>query len=203
MEAWELNGHVLEFDDDTHTYICDGIIVPSVSTILKARFNDYACVSRSVLEQASQRGTEMHEAIELYEATGQESELQEFRNYQFLKKHFNIKNISNEIPIIYEEDGRVLFAGRLDQIIEIDGKLGINDFKRVSAPNKEKIALQVNLYKMGYEQTYKQQIKRLSFMQLREDVRRFVPLPINEDSAKELIKIYYQEQKNYGRKEDN
>lgn len=193
MEAWELNGHSLEFDDDTHTYICDGVIVPSVSTILKARFDDYACVSRSVLEQASARGTAMHEAIELYEATGQESDLQEFRNYQFLKKHFKIKNISNEIPIIYEEDGRVLFAGRLDQIIEIDGELGINDFKRVSAPNKEKIALQVNLYKMGYEQTYKQQIKRLSFMQLREDVRRFVPLPINEESAKELIKNFYQE----------
>ena len=193
MEAWELNGHVLEFDDDTHTYICDGVIVPSVSTILKARFNDYACVSRSVLEQASARGTEMHEAIELYEATGQESDLQEFQNYKFLKRHFKIKNISNEIPIIYEEYGRVLFAGRLDQIIEIDGEIGINDFKRVSAPNKEKIALQVNLYKMGYEQTYKQQIKRLSFMQLREDVRRFVPLPINEDSAKALIRNYYQE----------
>ena len=193
MEAWEINGRTLEFDDESHVYICDGVIVPSVTQILKARFNDYANVSRSVLEQASAKGTELHKAIEIYEKTGQESDLKEFKNYLFLKKHFNIKNISNEIPIIYEEDGRVLFAGQLDQIIERDGKIGINDFKRVSAPNKEKIAYQLNLYKMGFEQSYKQQIESLSFMQLREDTRKFYPLPINEQATKSLLKEFYQE----------
>jgi len=193
MEAWEINGHYLEFDSESHVYICDGVIVPSVTQILKARFNEYACVSRSVLEQASAKGTELHKAIETYETTGQESDLKEFKNYLFLKKHFNIKNISNEVPIIYEEDGRVLFAGQLDQIIERDGKLGINDFKRVSAPNKEKIAYQLNLYKMGFEQSYKQQINSLSFMQLREDTRKFNPLPISEETAKSLLKEFYQE----------
>jgi hypothetical protein len=193
MKYWEINRHCLEFDEEEHIYICDGIIVPSVSEILKSKFDDYACVSRSVLEQASARGTALHEAIEIYETTGQESDLKEFKNYLFLKKHFNIKNISNELPIIYEEDGRVLFAGQLDQIIEINGELGINDFKRVSSPNKEKIAYQVNLYKMGYEQSYQKQIKRLSFMQLREDTRKFYPLPINEETAKSLLKEFYQE----------
>lgn len=193
MEAWEINGRTLEFDDESHVYICDGVIVPSVTQILKTRFNDYASVSRSVLEQASAKGTELHKAIEIYEKTGQESDLKEFKNYLFLKKHFNIKNISNELPIIYEEDGRVLFAGQLDQIIELDGELGINDFKRVSSPNKEKIAYQLNLYKMGFEQSYQKQIERLSFMQLREDTRKFYPLPINEQATKSLLKEFYQE----------
>lgn len=196
MEAWEINGRTLEFDEESHVYICDGVIVPSVTQILKTRFNDYANVSRSVLEQASAKGTELHKAIEIYEKTGQESDLKEFKNYLFLKKHFNIKNISNEIPIIYEENGRVLFAGQLDQIIERDGKIGINDFKRVSSPNKEKIAYQLNLYKMGFEQSYKQQIESLSFMQLREDTRKFYPLPINEETAKSLLKEFLQEYKN-------
>lgn len=193
MKAWEINGHYLEFDEAEHIYICDGIIVPSVSKILKSKFDDYACVSRSVLEQAREKGTALHEAIEIYEKTGQASDLQEFKNYLFLKKHIGFKNISNELPIIYEEDGRVLFAGQLDQIIEINGQLGINDFKRVSSPNKEKIAYQVNLYKMGYEQSYQKQIKCLSFMQLRENTRKFIQLPINEDVAKSLLKEYYQE----------
>lgn len=195
METWEINGRTVEFDDETHTYIVDGIIVPSVSAILKTFFDDYQGVSRSVLEQASARGTALHEAIEIYEKTGQGSDLKEFKNYLFLKRHFGFKNISNELPIIYEEDDRVLFAGRLDQIIEIDGKLGINDFKRVSAPNKEKIAYQLNLYKIAYEQSYHKQINGLSFMQLREDIRKFTPLPINEEATKNLLKNY-QEQNN-------
>ena len=41
MKYWEINGHSLEFDEEDHIYICDGIIVPSVSTILKAFYNDY------------------------------------------------------------------------------------------------------------------------------------------------------------------
>lgn len=191
MEAWDINGRTLEFDEESHIYLCDGVIVPSVTTILKAFFDDYQCVSRTVLEQASARGTELHESIEIYEKTGQESDLKEFRNYLFLKKHFGIKNIANELPVIYEESGKVIFAGRLDQIIEIDGKLGINDFKRVSAPNKEKIAYQLNLYKIAYEQSYHQHIDSLSFMQLREDTRKFTPLPINEEKTRELLKKYY------------
>lgn len=194
MQAWELNGRTLEFDDEAHVYIADGVVVPSVTQILKTKFNDYQFVSRAVLEQASDKGTALHKAIEAFETTGQESDLKEFRNYLFIKKHFGFKNISNELPVLYEEDGRVLFAGQLDQIIEIDGRLGINDFKRVSAPNKDKIAYQLNLYKIAYEQTYHNKIEMLSFTQLREDTRKFNQMPINEAEAKSLLKIYYQEQ---------
>jgi len=46
---------------------------------------------------------------------------------------------------------------------------------------------------MGFEQSYKQQINSLSFMQLREDTRKFNPLPISEETAKSLLKEFYQE----------
>lgn len=190
MELFEINGHTLEYDDDTHTYIVDGVIKPSVTQILGLKFNDYAGVSSEVLERASQKGTTMHKAIEMLEKTGQEDDSKEVRNYKFLKSHYNWTSIENEVPIIYEENGEVLFAGRLDQIIEIDGKLGINDFKRVSAPNKEKICYQLNLYKLGYEQSYHKTIEFLVFTQLREDVRKFVKLPVAEDKTKELLREF-------------
>ena len=193
MKYWNINGHSLEFDEEDHIYICDGIIVPSVSTILKVFYNDYANVSRSVLERASEKGTALHEAIELYETTGQGSDLQEFKNYLFLKKHFKFNVISCELPIIYEENGKVLFAGQLDQIIELNGKRGINDLKRVSSPNKDKISLQVNLYKLGYEQSYHKEIDFLTFTHLRDDKRKFNQLPINETRTREILKEYYQE----------
>ena len=187
MKTIEINGHIVEFLPETHLYLVDGILTPCVSDILKFKFNDYNCVSREVLQRASERGTELHEAIEHYEKDGTTSDLKEFKNYLFLKKHYGFKNIANEVPILYERDGRVLFVGTLDQVIEIDGKLGINDFKRVSAPNKQKIAYQLNLYKLGYEQSYNKKIDFVSFTHLREDVRKFNMLPVNEEMTMNLL----------------
>lgn len=190
IETFEINGHALEYDDDTHTYIVDGIIVPSVTQILSSKYNDYVGVSKSVLDNAGKLGTVMHKAIEMFETTGQENDIIELRNYKFLKAHYKWTNIANELPIIYEQDGKVLFAGRLDQVIEIDGVFGINDFKRVSAPNKEKICYQLNLYKLGYEQSYNKQIDFLTYTQLRENVRKFVKLPVAKEQTLALLADY-------------
>jgi hypothetical protein len=190
----EINGHILEFIPETHQYIVDGILVPCVSNILAYKFNDYTGVSREVLQRASEKGTELHQAIEQYEQQGITSDLKEFRNYLFLKKQFKFENVSNELPVLYERGGRVLFVGTLDQVITIDGKLGINDFKRVSAPNKEKIAYQLNLYKMAYEQSYGKKIEFLSFTHLREDVRKYHRLPINEEMAISLLNEFLEKE---------
>lgn len=187
MKEWQINNHTIEFIEEQHIYICDGVIVPCVSNILAYKFNDYSGVSREVLQRASEKGTELHKAIEDYEQQGIKSDLKEFKNYLFLKKQFKFENIANELPVLYEKGGRVLFVGTLDQIIERDGKLGINDFKRVSAPNKNKIAYQLNLYKMAYEQSYGKKIEFLSFTHLREDVRKFHELPINEKVTEDLL----------------
>jgi hypothetical protein len=192
----EINGHILEFIPETHQYIVDGILVPCVSNILAYKFNDYTGVSREVLQRASELGTELHRSIELYEQQGITSDLREFKNYLFLKKQFKFENVSNELPVLYEKGGRVLFVGTLDQVITMDGKLGINDFKRVSAPNKVKIAYQLNFYKMAYEQSYGKKIEFLSFTHLREDVRKFHRLPINEEMAISLLNEFLEQEEN-------
>lgn len=192
IKTYEYENYTLEFDDEAHGYIVNGIITPSVSSILKRKFDDYVDVPFKILEAAADKGTAMHKAIEVYEKTGKESDLQEFRNYLFLKKYFKIENVENELPVAYFEDGLPVFAGTIDQVCRIDGVPAINDFKRVSAPNKEKIAYQVNLYRLAYNQTFGVEIEALSFMQLRENVRRFTPLPIMKNE--ELKKIYLSEE---------
>ena len=187
IKTYEYENYTLEFDDETHRYIVNGIITPSVSKLLSLKFDDYPNVPKAVLQAAADRGTEMHKAIEVYEKTGKESDLQEFRNYLFLKKHFKIENVENELPVAYLEDGLPVFAGTIDQVCRIDGVPAINDFKRVSAPNKEKIAYQVNLYRLAYNQTFGVEVKALSFMQLRESVRKFTQLPINEEVIKAFL----------------
>lgn len=187
IKTYEYENYTLEFDDETHRYIVNGIITPSVSKLLSLKFDDYPNVPKAVLQAAADRGTEMHKAIEVFEKTGKKSDLQEFRNYLFLKKHFKIENIENELPVAYFEDGLPVFAGTIDQVCRIDGVPAINDFKRVSAPNKEKIAYQVNLYRLAYNQTFGVEVKALSFMQLRESVRKFTQLPINEEVIKAFL----------------
>ena len=187
MKVWELNNHILEFDEEDHCYICDGVIVPCVSDILSFKFNDYVGVSEKVLNEAAKLGSQMHKEIELFEKQGIEGTMQEFRNYKFLKKLHKFESIENELPIIYEENGKVLYAGTLDQVIKIGDKLGINDFKRVASLNKEKVAYQLNLYKLGYEQTYKQDIDFLSCTLLRNDKRKFYNMPVNKEMALDLV----------------
>ena len=119
----------------------------------------------------------------------------QFKNYLFLKKAHGFKNIANEVPVIYERDGTVLFVGTLDQIIELDGKCGINDFKRVSSPNKQKIIYQLNLYKLAYEQSYNKKIDFLSYTHLRETVRKFNMLPIGEEVTLNLLNEFLESEK--------
>ena len=198
MKTFEINGHIVEFIPETHQYLVDGILTPCVSNILAYRFKDYGNVSKEILQRASERGTELHEAIESFERDGTPCELREFKNYLFLKKHYGFTNIANEVPVIYEKDGTVLYVGTLDQIIEMNGKCGINDFKRVSAPNKLKIAYQLNLYKLAYEQTYKKTVDFISFTHLRETVRKFNMLPINEEVTLNLLSEFLESEKQNG-----
>ena len=88
IESWEIAGGILEYIDETHTYIFDGVILPSITQILKIKFgNKYKDVSDEVLKKASERGTKVHQAIEDYEVRNIDTkECKELYNYKFLKK---------------------------------------------------------------------------------------------------------------------
>ena len=52
------------------------------------------------------------------------------------------------------------------------------------------MAYQTNLYRIGYQQCYDIPIRFLRGIHLREDVRKYVPLPINEEMSLQLVKDY-------------
>ena len=85
MDTYEIKGHTIEYIDDIHCYLCDGIILPSVTTILKIKFgNKYKGIDETVLKRASEKGTEVHNAIEKYCKNGIESDLKELKNFKFI-----------------------------------------------------------------------------------------------------------------------
>ena len=196
IESWNIAGGLLEYIDESHTYIFNGVILPSITQILKVKFgNKYLGVSNSTLERAANLGTEVHKAIEDYETKGIENiELKELRNYVFLKVRNNFKCLKNEIPIVLFLDDKPVAAGRVDLILEQNGQVGIADIKRTSTFDKEYVAYQTNLYRIGYQQTYGEDITFLRGLHLRDNTRKYIELPINEEMSLDLVKKYLEKE---------
>ena len=193
MNSWEIAGHVLEYFDDTHEYLVDGVIVPSITQILKIKFgNKYDGVSQKVLNRAAEKGTEVHEAIERYCKTGENSDLKEVRNFKFLQKQYKFEVLDNEVPIILFLNDEPVAAGRLDLVLKLDNKIGGGDIKRTATLDKEYLAYQLNLYRIGYRQCYGVEWEFLKGIHLRDDTRKFLNIPINEKMALELVENFIQ-----------
>lgn len=197
MESIEIKGGVLEYIDETHTYIYEGVVLPSITQVLRVKFgNKYNGISKATLERAAEQGTAVHQAIEDFEKQGIESSLLELRNYKFLKKAYGFECIDNEVPVVLFHDGEPVACGRLDLVLTEGEQIGLGDIKRTSALDKNYLAYQLNLYRIAYQQCYGSKISFLRGIHLRNDVRKYVTLPINENLAKEVINEYFKENDN-------
>lgn len=185
-----INENDLEFIEETHTYLVDGIIVPSVTQILQVRFGGkYHYVDQDLLRKRAQEGTRVHKAIETWCKDGTESDLPELRNFKFLMKQYGFEVLRNEVPVILYDDEPIA-AGRLDLVIKMNGQIGGADIKRTSGLDKQYVAYQLNLYRIAYEQSYHEPWTFLRAIHLRENIRRFVTVPLDDVTVWELVAEY-------------
>lgn len=202
-ECWEIKGRTLEYLDDIHLYLVDGVPVKSVTQLIGYKFKDeYKDVDANTLKQASVRGTAIHKVIEDYCTQGIESDVPELKGFKTLQKLYKFDVLANEVPVILEDKkGEVIGAGRLDIVMEMGGKIGGADIKRTYTLNKEKLGYQLNLYRIAYRQSYGTEWEFLKGIHLRyyektgELKRQMVDIPINED----FIWNYLEELKDAGK----
>lgn len=191
METFSIKGGTLEYFDDTHTYLYDGLILPSVTQILGMKYrNDYASVPPAVLNNAAQRGTAIHKAIENFNVSDYDDGSEAVRNFKFLQKQYGFEVLDSELPIVISKDDIPIACGRLDMTMLMDGETGIADIKTVSTLNKEKIAYQLNLYRIGLMQSYGVDAKFLKIIHIRDGIRKVIDSPVNEKMTWELIEQY-------------
>lgn len=186
----EIKGHSLEYFDDDHIYLVDGVIVPSITQLLKIKFNNkYSAVNQTVLNNAADKGTAMHNAIENYCKLGEDDGSVELRNFKFLERQYKFEVLDNEVPIIlFDRDGTTpIAAGRFDLELEENGHIGLGDLKRTSTLDKDYLGYQLNLYRIGYQQCYEREIEFLRGIHLRDNTRKYVNIPTNEELAWELV----------------
>lgn len=126
----------LTFHADTHTYVADGRIVPSVSEIF-APIEDFSKVNPATLRQAAMRGTLVHEYAELIDYGEEiygfevETELKGYvEAYARFLRDFSPQWTAIEKPLWSEEHG---FAGTIDRLGIIDGKETLVDIKTSSS----------------------------------------------------------------------
>lgn len=195
METWEIKDYIVEYIDEIHQYLVDGVCVPSITQILKIKFGKkYSNVNDNVLKNASKKGTQVHNAIEKLCKTGEVEELKEVKNFMFLQKHYKFEVIDNEVPVILFKNGKPIACGRLDLVLKIDDSIGGGDIKRTSVLDKEYLAYQLNLYRIAYKQCYGVNWKFLKGIHLRENVRKFVDIPINEEMVWNLVEEYLEKE---------
>ena len=84
----------------------------------------------------------------------------------------------------------------MDLVLEMDGRIGGGDIKRTSTLDKNYLGYQLNLYRIAYMQCYDVAWRFLKGVHLRENVRKFIDIPINEQLAWELVEEYLKGEKN-------
>ena len=191
--TYSIRGHSVVFHEGPHEYYVDGVKVPSVTDLL-GRYSrlhgldDYADIPEDVLRRAAASGTALHKEIEEYEKHGVRGYSEEFRNYLSLKSRHGVKVGASELPVlIFDDSGKPVCAGRLDLLATINGEAALGDIKRTSRLYPGKVSLQLNLYRIGYIQSYRKACDRLFVMRLRKGVSEFLELPVDEKAARAVL----------------
>ena len=158
------------FTPESHEYHVGGLKVPNVTRIIES-LESYDGIDPSVLEYASDRGTKVHQATELYdEGDLDEDALHEaLWGYVAAWKLFRddtgveIKAIET---IVYS--ARYGYAGKIDRLVNLNGEDGVLDIKCV-AQISPVTALQTVGYAEALRTDRRQKVLNRYALQLRED----------------------------------
>jgi hypothetical protein len=126
---------LLTFDHDAHRYALEGVVVPSVTQILKASgLIDFSGIPTGILNAALERGSRVHEAIHFFSEG--DLDVDQFRadfpDYVgYLEGWLSFCDQRHFVPVLNEHrvaSPRHLIAGTLDCLGLLDGQAVLLDF---------------------------------------------------------------------------
>lgn len=196
----DIRGVTLEYYENEHLYLADGVIVPSISEIVRSVFpSKYAHVDEETLRRASERGTAVHKAIEEYCCTGSAADIPEVRNFRFLERQYEFDVEETECPVLLFDDGVPAAAGRFDLALNMRGKKALADIKTTSTLDKAYLAYQLNFYRQARIDSADEDAGALYGIHLRgETVRRLVGITLMPREQILDVLHNFQKQKNEG-----
>lgn len=141
----------LDFIESTHTYTLYGQKIPSVTQLMTPLSSAvYGGINTDVLNKAAERGTEVHQAAENYANFGIEDISPERRGYfdGFREWFDEVKPVvvSTEFKTYHKY---LIYAGTVDLLAYINGKLYVIDYKTTSVIEKMLTRVQLEAYKQA------------------------------------------------------
>ena len=149
---------MIEFLEEPHLYLKNGILVKSVTQILQLIFPDkYKGIDKRTLDKKAQFGTKGHSIIEyldvsdLKKARNQVLDIENkdlqicIREYLRLVEKYKIKPLEHEKIVSYE----YLYCGTLDLIAQVDGIVSLCDIKFTAELDKEYLSWQLGMYALA------------------------------------------------------
>lgn len=145
---------MVEYIEETHTYLVNGIIVPSVTQLLQFKFPDkYKGVPKQILNDKAEYGTKVHKLIEILNKSDnfypvlETVEVLDYIIGSALNQYINI-HMENEMEVIEQE--KIVFnehvAGRFDMLTKIKNEISLCDIKTTATLDKEYLSWQLSIY---------------------------------------------------------
>ena len=179
----KLNRIPVEFNQLHHTYtntetgeVYNGI----TSTLLKFLFPDkYKNIPEEILKKAAEKGTMVHEEIELAQSIGIEPNTDEARNYLKLRDEKGLKYLTSEYTVSDLDN----FATNIDVIYDVDDTtVDIGDFKTTYKLDRESCAWQLSICARFLEINNPEiKVRKLYAIWLRGDIAELIEVPRKPD----------------------
>lgn len=161
----------LSFDDTTHTYTLNGLVIPSVSSIMEPLSSaKYAGISEKTLNRAADKGTSVHNAIENWIKFGIEDIQPEHRGYfdgflEWWEKSGPIIVVGSEVRMYHK---LMRYGGTIDLLAYIGDELTLVDYKSTSALSDMTCGVQLEAYGQGLA-SHGIQVQRKKILHLKKD----------------------------------
>lgn len=88
---------MIEFLEETHTYLVEGILTPSVTELIHNIYmpNQYSGISKAVLANAADYGNRVHSLVEHWNSTGTTPDWLEKKSYEMIAMNSYISFVEN------------------------------------------------------------------------------------------------------------
>lgn len=143
----------LTFDEAGHIYRLNGLVIPSVTTLMKPLSDDfYRTVDPNVLDRAAKRGTAIHNAVENFTEFGIRDIAPQYAGY--FESFLQWWELRKPEPLAMEHKvyHKILrYAGTADLICVIGGRLTLVDYKSSAQVNSKLCAVQLEGYDRAFE----------------------------------------------------
>jgi hypothetical protein len=180
---------MIEFLADSHTYLVDGVIKPSVSEIIapltQAHYKD---LNQEIVEKAGTRGSAIHKATEKIDL-GEEYEIEDkWKDYILQYKKFKALR-KPKIIAVEQQLTNGDYCGTIDRIFEINGEKWLIDIKSSAEVNRKLVDVQLGGYK-GLTKANKIKVDKYGVLHLTKTGFKLVEIDPNEKVFKSLFEIW-------------